>query len=62
VVRGIPRPLNLLFTYELQRTMEAAGKNTIAVAAHPGMALPKKSFCFFITDRSDEVKHLFLPL
>jgi NAD(P)-dependent dehydrogenase (short-subunit alcohol dehydrogenase family) len=27
---------NLLFTYELQRRLEAAGKDTMAVAAHPG--------------------------
>ena len=30
---------NLLFTYELQRKLEAAQKDTIAVAAHPGFAL-----------------------
>jgi len=30
---------NLLFTYELQRRLESAGKDTIAVAAHPGFAL-----------------------
>ena len=30
---------NLLFTYELQRKLEAANKKTIAVAAHPGFAL-----------------------
>jgi len=30
---------NLLFTYELQRKLESSGKNTIAVAAHPGVAL-----------------------
>jgi NAD(P)-dependent dehydrogenase (short-subunit alcohol dehydrogenase family) len=29
---------NLLFTYELQRRLEAAGGRTIAVAAHPGNA------------------------
>lgn len=29
---------NLLFTYELQRKLEKAGKDTIAVAAHPGVA------------------------
>lgn len=29
---------NLLFTYELQRKLEKAGNNTIAVAAHPGVA------------------------
>ncbi|MGY2895919.1 oxidoreductase [Deinococcus sp. UYEF24] len=29
---------NLLFTYELQRRLKAAGKNTLAVAAHPGWA------------------------
>jgi len=32
---------NLLFTYELQRKLEAANKRTIAVAAHPGFALTK---------------------
>ncbi len=30
---------NLLFTYELQRKLEAAKKNTIVAAAHPGVAL-----------------------
>ncbi len=30
---------NLLFTYELQRKLEAAGKDPIAVAAHPGIAM-----------------------
>ncbi|MFH0758439.1 MAG: oxidoreductase [Bacteroidota bacterium] len=30
---------NLLFTYELQRKLEAAQKETIAVAAHPGVAM-----------------------
>jgi NAD(P)-dependent dehydrogenase (short-subunit alcohol dehydrogenase family) len=30
---------NLLFTYELQRKLEAAKKDTIAAAAHPGFAL-----------------------
>ncbi len=30
---------NLLFTYELQRKLEAAKKETITVAAHPGVAL-----------------------
>jgi len=29
---------NLLFTYELQRKLEAAGINSIAVAAHPGVS------------------------
>lgn len=29
---------NLLFTYELQRRLDAAGKDTIALAAHPGVA------------------------
>ncbi|MCV7285196.1 SDR family NAD(P)-dependent oxidoreductase [Mycolicibacterium wolinskyi] len=29
---------NLLFTYELQRRLAAAGKPTIAVAAHPGIS------------------------
>ncbi len=30
---------NLLFTYELQRKLEAANKDTIAAAAHPGVAM-----------------------
>ena len=30
---------NLLFTYELQRKLEAANKDTMAVAAHPGVAM-----------------------
>ena len=30
---------NLLFTYELQRKLEAANKETISVAAHPGVAM-----------------------
>jgi len=30
---------NLLFTYELQRRLEAAGKETISVAAHPGISV-----------------------
>ena len=30
---------NLLFTYELQRKLESAGSETIAVAAHPGVAM-----------------------
>ena len=30
---------NLLFTYELQRKLEAAKKGTIVVAAHPGVAM-----------------------
>jgi NAD(P)-dependent dehydrogenase (short-subunit alcohol dehydrogenase family) len=29
---------NLLFTYELQRRLAAAGSGTLAVAAHPGLA------------------------
>lgn len=29
---------NLLFTYELQRKLEASGSTTIALAAHPGVA------------------------
>jgi NAD(P)-dependent dehydrogenase (short-subunit alcohol dehydrogenase family) len=35
---GRSKLANLLFTYELQRKLEAARKNTIAVAAHPGVA------------------------
>jgi len=30
---------NLLFTYELQRKLEAAKKETIVAAAHPGVAM-----------------------
>lgn len=30
---------NLLFTYELQRKLDAAGSGTLAVAAHPGVAM-----------------------
>jgi len=33
---GRSKLANLLFTYELQRRFEAAGVNTIVVAAHPG--------------------------
>ncbi len=33
---GQSKLANLLFTYELQRKLEAAGKQTIATAAHPG--------------------------
>jgi len=33
---GQSKLANLLFTYELQRKLEAAGSDTIAVAAHPG--------------------------
>ena len=33
---GQSKLANLLFTYELQRRLEAAGHTTIAVAAHPG--------------------------
>jgi NAD(P)-dependent dehydrogenase (short-subunit alcohol dehydrogenase family) len=33
---GQSKLANLLFTYELQRRLEAAGKDTLAVAAHPG--------------------------
>ncbi|MFH2008742.1 MAG: oxidoreductase [bacterium] len=33
---GQSKLANLLFTYELQRRLEAAGAKTIAVAAHPG--------------------------
>jgi NAD(P)-dependent dehydrogenase (short-subunit alcohol dehydrogenase family) len=35
---GQSKLANLLFTYELQRRFEAAGKDAIAVAAHPGYA------------------------
>ena len=34
---GRTKLANLLFTYELQRRFEAAGINTIATAAHPGL-------------------------
>jgi len=33
---GQSKLANLLFTYELARRLEAAGKDTLAVAAHPG--------------------------
>jgi NAD(P)-dependent dehydrogenase (short-subunit alcohol dehydrogenase family) len=33
---GQSKLANLLFTYELQRRLRAAGKDTLAVAAHPG--------------------------
>lgn len=33
---GQSKLANLLFTYELQRRLSAAGKDTLAVAAHPG--------------------------
>lgn len=33
---GLSKLANLLFTYELQRRLERAGKDVIAVAAHPG--------------------------
>jgi NAD(P)-dependent dehydrogenase (short-subunit alcohol dehydrogenase family) len=33
---GQSKLANLLFTYELQRRLTAAGKDTVAVAAHPG--------------------------
>lgn len=35
---GQSKLANLLFTYELQRRLEAAGSQTIATAAHPGWA------------------------
>ena len=35
---GQSKLANLLFTYELQRRLEAAGASAIAVAAHPGTA------------------------
>jgi len=33
---GQSKLANLLFTYELQRRLDAAGRDTLAVAAHPG--------------------------
>lgn len=36
---GRSKLANLLFTYELQRKLESSGSNTIAVAAHPGVAM-----------------------
>jgi NAD(P)-dependent dehydrogenase (short-subunit alcohol dehydrogenase family) len=38
VAYGQSKLANLLFTYELQRRLEAAGSEVIAVAAHPGWA------------------------
>ena len=35
---GRSKLANLLFTFELQRRLKAAGANTIAVAAHPGIS------------------------
>src|SRR5262249_18042034 len=35
---GQSKLANLMFTYELQRRLSAAGAETIAVAAHPGTA------------------------
>ena len=35
---GRSKLANLLFTYELQRRLEAKGSDTMAVAAHPGVA------------------------
>jgi NAD(P)-dependent dehydrogenase (short-subunit alcohol dehydrogenase family) len=35
---GRSKLANLLFTYELQRRLDAAGSNTIVVAAHPGLS------------------------
>jgi len=35
---GQSKLANLLFCFELQRRLEAAGKNTISVACHPGYA------------------------
>ena len=36
---GRSKIANLLFTYELQRKLEASGSDTIALAAHPGLAM-----------------------
>ena len=36
---GRSKIANLLFTYELQRKLEASGSDTIALAAHPGIAM-----------------------
>ena len=35
---GMSKLANLLFTYELQRRLEAAGSSTLSVACHPGIA------------------------
>lgn len=35
---GRSKLANLLFTYELQRRLEAAGSKTVALAAHPGVS------------------------
>lgn len=40
---GRSKLANLLFTYELQRRLEASGSGTIAVAAHPGIAMTNLS-------------------
>jgi NAD(P)-dependent dehydrogenase (short-subunit alcohol dehydrogenase family) len=36
---GRSKLANLLFTYELQRRLEASGADTISVGAHPGLAI-----------------------
>lgn len=40
---GRSKLANLLFTYEMQRKLELAGKDTISVAAHPGFAMTNLS-------------------
>ena len=49
---GQSKLANLLFTYELQRRLKAAGKGTLVVAAHPGwtetnLQVHSKSASFF---------------
>ena len=40
---GRSKLANLLFTYELQRKLEASESDTISVAAHPGVAMTNLS-------------------
>jgi len=62
---GRSKIANLLFTYELQRKLEAAKKDTISVAAHPGVAMTnlarylEKKFIFKILNPL--FKHMAQP-
>ncbi|MEW1720960.1 oxidoreductase [Streptomyces sp. NPDC093109] len=47
---------NLMFTYELQRQLSAAGAHTVALAAHPGMSRTE-----FTRDLSPANRFLFDP-